>query len=348
MEKSFSIPSAFEENYQQFKKVASTFMDGIKIMDFNGKDYIIGDLALKEGLSPHKFLNSSAQDIDYQLLGLSALLIATQGTYSNLIVTTGFSFSTFMPYRNGALNFFKGTHEIKFDTRTVGGKDIESVKFNIPHIEVIPEIEGSIKAIREGEINEKQNFFVASLGFGTFETALSTPSGIIHRTSNSARGISYAVNVLENQLQKHYYLNLINDTQLEKAFQRGSIVVNRKRFDLSELRDEALQSYYNEVVSPAMRKKFTDEDFNRAEKIYLVGGGAMYDKMIQCFKDEFRDVIEVIVFPEPYLAASKGYCIHSMQTGKDIVNTVDDKKGYLYVGLDIGNSSTIVTVDNNF
>jgi DNA polymerase-3 subunit beta len=37
----------------------------MRIVNFKDKSFIVGELALKEGHSPHKFLNSSAEDIDY-------------------------------------------------------------------------------------------------------------------------------------------------------------------------------------------------------------------------------------------------------------------------------------------
>jgi hypothetical protein len=348
MEKSFIFPSVFEENYREFDKVASTFIEGMKIINFKGNDYIIGELALKEGNSPHKFLNSSAGDTDYQLLGLTALLVATQGRFSNLVITTGFPFTTYQPYRQGAIDFFTGEHELSFDMSTLGGMSIEKAGFKIPHVEVMPEIEGCIKAIRDGEINEKKNFFIASLGFGTFETALSTPNGLIHRTTYSTQGVFYAVNILENILQKQYYLSLLTTQQIERAFQRGSIISNRKRIDLTEIRAKALLSYYKEVISPALRKKFNDEDFLRAEKIYLVGGGARYEELVRAFREEFRDILEIVVFPNPEMAASKGYCLHSLDAGKQKVNNSEEKSNYTYIGLDIGNSNTVVTTDNNF
>jgi plasmid segregation protein ParM len=348
MQKSFIFPSVFEENHREFEKVADTFLEAIKVINFRDKDYIVGELALKEGNSPHKFLNSSANDLDYQLLGSLGMLIATQGSYSKLIVTTGFPFTTYQPYKKEAIDFFKGMHEISFDSGTLGGKGIETVRLTVSEADVLPEVNGCVKAIRNGEINEKDNFFIASLGYGTFELALSSPDGIIYRTAYSAQGLMYAVNNWEYELQKKYYLNLLTEQQLERSFQRGRMIINRKNTDLTELREKTLKGYYDEVISPAMRKKFTDEDFFRANKIYLTGGGAMYEAMVDSFKEEFKDILDVIVFPEPYLAASKGYCQHSIEIAKDKINTLDNKESYTCVGLDLGNNNTVVTVNNDF
>jgi plasmid segregation protein ParM len=348
MQKSFIFPSVFEENYREYEKVAGTFLEAMKIVNFKERDYIIGELALKEGNSPHKFLNSSADDLDYQLLGLIGLLVATQGNYSKLVVTAGFPFISYQSYKNGAIDFFKGSHEINFDSRPLGGQELETVRFSVPEVDVISEVDGCVKAIRNGETKEKDNFFVASIGYGTFELAFSSPTGLIHRTTCSSKGLMYAVNILENELQKKHYLNLLTEQQIERAFQRGRMIINRKNTDLTKLREKALKSYYSEVISPALRKKFTDEDFYRSQKLYLVGGGAMYDIIVDSFKEEFKDILEVIVYPEPQLAASKGYCYNSMERIKEKITTLENKENYTCVGLDLGNNNTVVTVNNDF
>jgi plasmid segregation protein ParM len=344
MEKSFVIPSVLEENTTAFSKVAENFVDGIRIVNFKDKDYIVGNLALKEGNAPHKLINSSAEDVDYQLLALTGLLIATMGTYTKLVVTAGFPYTTHQSYRKNAEKFFLGKHEICFDGRTFGRNEMEKIDVTVDQIEVLTEIDGCIKAIQNS--NEKESFFVVSLGFGTFEIALSTPLGITHRTTYSTKGISYAVGIVESELQKEYYLNLLTDQQIERAFQRGSIVLNRKRVDLTELRAKALRSYYAEVISPALRKKFTDEDFDSAKKLYLVGGGALYSELVEMFKKEFESLLEIKVFSEPNLCAARGFCLNSMQKGKVNGDADLEKRDRIaYVGIDLGNSNTAIVVN---
>jgi len=343
MEKTFIIPSVFEENSMVFSKVADNFIDGIRLINFKGKDYIIGNLALKEGSAPHKLINSSPDDIDYQLLGLTALLIASLGSYSKLIVTIGFPNTTYSLYKKEAEKFFEGNHLISFDGRTYGENDTERIEINVENVDVLSEIEGCCKSVKN-TFNETEDFFIASLGFGTFELGLHTAAGIVNRTAYSTKGISYAVNLLENELNKEYYLNLLTEQQIERAFQRGSIVANRKRIDITGIRARALQSYYSEVISPSIRKKFNDEDYVNTRKIYLAGGGAMYVELVELFKREFHDVLEVIVFPEPYICASKGYCINSLEKATKNAETEKNER-VIYVGIDLGNSSTAVVVN---
>ena len=56
MKSTISFPSVFEENYRNYEQVANNFLQGIRILDFKGKDYIVGEFALNEGNAPHKFL----------------------------------------------------------------------------------------------------------------------------------------------------------------------------------------------------------------------------------------------------------------------------------------------------
>lgn len=343
MKKSYVFPSVYEETSVDYPKVAENFIEGMKIVNFNQRDYLIGNIALTEGFAPHKFLNSSAQDLDYQLLALTSLIIATQGTYDKLIITAGFPFITYPSYKKGASDFFLGKHNVSFDTRTFGGSNIENICVTVDNLDIMTEIDGCIKSIREGQMAEKGNFFIASLGFGTFDLALSAPSGIIQRTTHSEMGINYAVNILENEIKKQFYVSLHTEQQMERAFQRGFFAINRHKVDITEMRKRALTSYYTEVISPAMRKKFTNEDFLRTNKLYLVGGGAMYAELVSLFKEEYKDILDVIVHPEPYLAASDGYCLNSISLAK-ANNNLELKDGTAYVGIDLGNSNTVVTV----
>ena len=180
-----------------------------------------------------------------------------------------------------------------------------------------------------------------SLGYGTLEGLLSTEGGIVQRTSLSTYGLRYAVNLLEKELSKQYYLELKTEHQIDVAFQKGVIFLNRKRIDIKGLRDKVLRQYYEDVISPAMRKAFNDNDFTLSHEMYLAGGGAMYPELVNCFKQEFQDILDLKVADEPQALASRGYCINSSQLNGGVKSTA--------VGLDIGNASTIVSMfdENN-
>ena len=343
MERSFVLPSVFEENSTEFHKVAENFMDGIKIIDFKGKDYIVGNLALREGNAPHKLINTSVKEIDYELLALTGLMIATMGRYTRLVVTAGFPFTAYQSYRKDSEEFFLNRFDINFDSRTYGGYKVEKSSFQVDSIEIMTEIEGCVKAIRDGVQQEKNNFFIASIGYGTFEIAQSLPKGIVQRTSESTKGLQYAVNIVENELKKGYYLNLLTEQQIERTFQRGLVVLDRKRVDLKEFRLKALTSYYHEVISPTIRRKITNDDFTNTDKLYLVGGGAMYPELVDLFKEEFQSLLDVVVYPEPYLCAGRGYCLQSLSKAK-LSSDFESRENTAYVGLDIGNSNTIIYI----
>jgi len=343
MERSFVIPSVIEENSTEFHKVADNFVAGIKIIDYNGKDYLVGNLALVEGNAPHKLINSSVDEIDFQLMAISGLIVSTMGRYQKLVVTAGFPFTTYQSYRKDAEKFMLRRFDLNFDSRTYGGQKVERSSFEVDSIEIMTEIDGCVKSIREGIQQERNNFFIASLGYGTFEIAQSAPSGVIQRTTHSSKGLNYAVSIVENELKKEYYLNLITEQQMERSFQRSMIVLDRKRIDMKELRQKALTVYYNEIISPAIKRKFNNEDFTNTDRLYLVGGGAMYPELVDMFKKEFNSVLDIIVYPDPYLCASRGYCLQSQGRAK-LSSNLENRENTAYVGLDIGNSNTIVYV----
>lgn len=340
MFKTYIFPSVFEGNNTDLRNVAPDLIHGLKIYH-NGDGYVIGNLALTEGVSPHRNINSAPDEIDYNLLLKSGLLVANQKLGNPLTVTTGFPFSTFQLYKETATNLINSQHVVEYDGGTYGGGGKKSVQVEIDQVQVIPEVIGCAIALRKGIQNANGNFFVMSLGYGTLEGLVSTEGGIIQRTSLSTYGLRYAVNLLEKELSKQYYLELKTEHQIDAAFQKGVIFLNRKRIDIQVIRDKVLKQYYDDVISPAMRKAFNDNDFTIAHHMFLAGGGAMYPALVDCFKAEFQDILDLNIAHEPQSLASRGYCINSAQlNGGAKANAV---------GLDIGNSSTIVSVydENN-
>ncbi|MCO6360762.1 hypothetical protein BXY85_3615 [Roseivirga pacifica] len=340
MFKTYTFPSVFEGNITDLRNVSPDLINGLKIFH-NGEGYVIGNLALTEGVSPHRNINAAPDELDYSLLLKSGLLVANQKLGNPLSVTTGFPFSTFQLYKETATNLINTSHVIDYDAATFGGGIKKSVQVEIDNVQVIPEVIGCTIALRKGIQNVSGNFFVMSLGYGTLEGLLSTEGGIVQRTSLSTYGLRYAVNLLEKELAKQYYLELKTEHQIDAAFQKGVIFLNRKRIDIKPLRDKVLKQYYEDVISPAMRKAFNDNDFTISHQMFLAGGGAMYPALVDCFKQEFQDILDLEVAHEPQTLASKGYCINSSQLNGGVKSNA--------VGLDIGNATTIVSVfdENN-
>jgi len=340
MFKTYTFPSVIEGNNTDLKNVSPDMINGLKVFHDN-EGYVIGNLALTEGVSPHRNINSAPDELDYNLLLKSGLLIANQKLGNPLTVTTGFPFSTFQLYKEQATEHIQANHVIEYDAATYGGGAKKNVQVEIDNVQVIPEVIGCTIALRKGVQNVDGNFFMMSLGYGTLEGLLSTEGGIVQRTSLSTYGLRYAVNLLEKELAKEYYLELKTEHQIDVAFQKGVIFLNRKRIDIKSMRDKVIRQYYEDVVSPAMRKAFNDNDFTVSHRMFLGGGGAQYTQLVDCFKEEFRDILDLEIAQEPQTLASKGYCINSAQLNGGVKGNA--------VGLDIGNATTIVTVydENN-
>jgi plasmid segregation protein ParM len=331
------IPSVIETNSRDLRFVANDFINGIKISD-DGKLYIVGQLALNEGISPHKNINGEPEEKDYQLLVKAALLLAVQRKGNPLIVTMGFPFSTFQLYKDKVRDIFKTVHTIEFDTAPYSGGGLKSVTAEVEQLAIMPEAISCALALRKHE-KKTGNFFIISLGFGTCESIFSTEAGLVQRSSLSTFGIRYAVKLLEAELMKNFYLDLKNEHQLDAAFSNGFVFLNRKRVDITELRTNALRQYYNDVISPGLRKVFDDNDFARADAMYLAGGGALFDTLVEEFNKEFEGVIDVQVAENaPHLAAI-GYCYNSL-----VLSNGDMGRA---IGIDVGNSSTIVCSFNS-
>ncbi|HEY1024626.1 MAG TPA: hypothetical protein VGE26_05630 [Sphingobacteriaceae bacterium] len=329
-----SFSSLIESNNSNLSNTSRNLLNGLKIHHDN-KWYICGGLALNEGQFPHKLINSSPDDVDFQLLAKSAMLLAHETVEQPLTITTGFPYSSFHIYKDKAIDFLRKTHIIEFDGSTYSNSAKKTVVLDVQQVDVIPEIVGCTIAIRKSEPAVNGSFFVLSCGFGTFESILSTDSGIIEQSMVSTHGIRYAVNIMLNELKKSYYLEFRNAHLLDDAFQKGYIYLNRKNVDLRELRKAAIQVYYNEVISPNLRSVITDANLMKTNRIYLCGGGMYYQDLIDCFNNEFGEIAQLEVVANPESLASKGYALNSLRLAQG------RKKSAM--GIDIGNSSTVVT-----
>lgn len=331
-----SFPSVFETNAAELVDVAEDLHKGLKVQ-VDDQWYVVGGLALREGQVPHKGINNAPSDLDYRLLLRAGLMVAKGGGVdSPLTLTTGFPYSTYRVHHETARDLILGEKQITFDGRPFGRDEHSTTNLDITKVEVIPEIEGHVTATREGEVDENDPFFAVSLGYGTFESILSLPSGPVQRTATSGNGLRYATSLMAKRLRKKHNLDMLTEHQIDIAMRNGSLIAGRQRYDLSELREEVLNIYYNDVISPALKKAFDDKDFGQARQMYLAGGGALYDDLVDAFKEEFDEVLSLEVVPNPGHHMSRGYALHS--------NGANGKSQDHAVGIDLGNANTSVTL----
>lgn len=338
MLKTYTIPSVIEANSFELNNVAPKLLQGLRIYDEKEMPYLIGDLAILEGSSPQKTLNSSPEETDYKLLAKSALLLASQENSGAMYVTTGFPTLTYQLYRDKAKQWLQNNHNIKFDASIFSNEGIKENNINVVKAFVIPELAGCDLAIRNSETAPIGNYFILSLGYGTFEAVLSTENGLVQRTMISGQGLRYAITAAAKELMNSHKIGLKTEHQIDMGFKEGQLTINRKMLNVTELRKKYLSSYYKQVISPLLAKTFLDADFSKAKALVIVGGGAMYDELINAFREEFESILPVRVFEEPALAASKGYSIHSKNNSEGSnINAI---------GIDIGNSTTVISINN--
>ncbi|PSQ88922.1 MAG: hypothetical protein BRD30_06350 [Bacteroidetes bacterium QH_2_63_10] len=308
MLKTRSFPSVFETNATELADVADTPLKGLKVQ-VDDERYVVGDLAMREGTSPHKGINNAPSDLDYRLLMRAGLMAAEAGgADSPITLTTGFPYPTYQVHREDARNLLQGEKRVEFDGRPFGQDKHSAIDVSVSTVEVIPEIEGHVTATRRGDLQERDPFFAVSLGYGTFESVLSLPSGPVQRTATSGRGLRYATSLLTKRLREKHYLDMLTEHQVDMVMRQGSVVA----------------------------KAFEDGDFGQTRKMYLAGGGALYTDLVDAFKDEFGEILSLKVVPNPVTHVSRGYALHSTN-----VNGEDPDHA---VGLDLGNASTSVTL----
>lgn len=329
-----SFSSLIENNNSALNNTSADLLNGLKVFH-NNQWYICGNLALYEGQAPHKLINSSPNDLDYQLLVKAAMLLVADNVEQPLTITTGFPYATYRIYKDIATEELRKTHIIDHDSSTYGGAGKKTVILDVKNVDVIPEIVGCSIALRKGEEKASGNFFILSCGFGTFESVLSMDSGVVEQSMISTHGLRYAINYMINELSKSHYLDLRTAHTLDEAFQKGHLFIDKKNVDVREIRKNALKSYYNEVISPNLRNVITDKNLMRANKIYLCGGGMYYQDLVDCFKAEFGDITQIEVVNDPAALASKGYALNSLRISGGLEKSS--------IGIDIGNSTTVVT-----
>lgn len=334
---SVSFPSVFESTFGNTESSAKDLLNGLKIK----KDeawYIIGNLAKRGGVSPYKITNASPTEEDFDVLFRSALMNMIDRVEQPLALTLGFPFSTYNVYKTAAEQYLSKRHfMVEYDTRTFNTTGaVKRAMFDLDTYDVIPEIVGCIIGLKK-LLAEKApvNFMAVSLGFGTVEGGMASEDGLVHRTCFSGHGIQYAIDNLSKELNKAHYLNMQNVHQLDDAFVKGSIFIDRKKVDLKDLRKDILRQYYKQIITPLLRKYISSRDFENCEKVYLMGGGAFYPELADAFKEEFEDAIPVEIAPEPEKLASIGYLYNSLR--------ISDKSHKRSVGLDIGNATTVIS-----
>jgi len=338
---SYSFPSVYEATGTNLSFVSKDLINGLQLYDAQEQSYIIGNLALNEGVSPNKLINSSPYELDYQLLLQAGLLLANYDNNRPLAITTGFPFSTYQVYKDIARNTVLRLNTIEYNPGTYLSEDKIRLETNIQQVEILPEMIGNIIGLRVGEAQATGNFFVVSLGYGTCEAVLSTENGIVHRTALSINGMQYAVDLFMRSLATKYYLGLKTEKQLDVSFRNDYIILDRQKINIVDLRRRILERYYIDIISNGLRRSFTDSDFERADKIYLTGGGALFPELVEMFEKEFKQIANVEVVKNPLTLTSEGYSLNSI-----MLTDGDESKA---IGLDIGNANTVLTqyVDEN-
>lgn len=332
------FPSVMESALVDTDNAATNLVEGLKIKKGEDEWYMAGKLAKTAGVNATRITNASPAEDYYEILFKAAMAVIDGEVEGPYTLTTGFPYSVFNAFKEPADDFLKRRHFMsEYDTSTYNLSGApKRFKVDLDNYEIIPEIVGCIIGIKKLLAEkEPQNFLVVSLGFGTVEGGMASENGLVNRTCFSSHGLQYVVDNLQRQLEKRHYLSLKNVHQMDDVLSKGSLFINRQKIDIMPIRRQLLAQYYKEVISPLIRKHISDRDFESCETIYLAGGGALYPELVNAFNEEFGNNIGVTIAPQPDKLASIGYLHNSVRLSGKKYNTC--------VGLDIGNSSTVVS-----
>lgn len=300
-----------------------------------GQTALVGDLALSEGRAPGRIVNATPDQRDYRVLLKAAVLLAAHERTGPLSVGLGFPTSTMRSHAEGANALLSKFEAIGFDARPIGGAAASRLPVDIQHVSVTSEISACDRALREGPMRATGNHFIISLGYGTCEAALSTPTGLVQRATVSVAGVRYAVERAMKDVARTTSLDLRTEHQFDAHFRSGRITAGRDRISLLDVRKRSLEAYMENVITPALANAWSSEDFDRAEDLYITGGAALYPTLIDAIRSEFGSVLKVHIVPDPLSLAALGYALIAARTAGDEATAV---------GIDIGNANTCVCV----
>jgi len=326
--------SLLESSYGKMPVTSNSLQNGIRIK-YEDSWYLVGQSCKNLGRNPHRVVNASPEESDYQVLLLASMLLSTRNSSERISLSLGFPFSTFNMYRGMAERLLsKKNFLIEYDTSTYR-KDgiIERKLIEVENFEVIPELAACVIGLKKHYKAMEDNFLIISVGFGTIEIGVVTPEGLNRRTVISIPGVVRCIKNLRDELEKEYFLGFLTDHQLDEAFIKGSLILNRTNVNLLGIRNSIIKAFYKEYISDTIKSMISDRDFERIEKIYVCGGGVYYEEMQHAFKNEFEKFIKVEFVKEPDTLAAIGYQSNAQRLSSG---------NGLAVGVDLGNSSTYV------
>lgn len=330
------FPSLVESAPPMVGGVARSLAEGILLHD-RGQRLLVGDLALREGRAAQRIINAHPESRDYRALLRAALVVGVAGASSSrpLTIASGFPTATMNAYAPVAQRTIGELDAIEYDTTPSGGSGVLAYAPVVSDVHITSEIAACDAALRLGPQRAQEPHFILSLGYGTTEGALFLPTGIIQRSAFSVAGMRYAVEQAMLELGRTHNLGLRTEHQFDMHFRTGKITIGRERMSLAGIRARAIRSYFENILLPAVANTWTSDDFGRADKLFVTGGGALYVPLIELLRDEFGASVQMTVAPEPLAVASLGYALLARKVAKP---------GTTAIGIDIGNANTCVTV----
>jgi len=278
-----------KNNELKYGKIMSVFSEAPQetdedVLDFEGKKYYWGDLALMEDSANIEDINDYKALEKFTPLSIALLLQEEINIEPENVTALGIGLS--LAQKDYAESYLKRIQKFK-----VNGKmyDFKNKTF------LIPQGIGAKYAIDHYFYKgEKATYAILDIGQLTID-AVKVISGKVRR--ENAEGAAYEGIIKIVQELKEYISNELNEVislkEAQQALMNKEIFFYGEKKDLSDKIDELKKSYTNYILK-LMKDRYKNI-FKKFPKIYVVGGGSYYlDKSV--INDEFgnNNVFEVL------------------------------------------------------
>ncbi len=259
-------------SYQTLLTNYKSPLDTLSI-NYNGKNYFIGDYAIRQSSIPSRSLDiKKPEDLNTLLLYLTALGIYSTEQQKQFSVVTGLPTNYILSYQNQLADLLSGEHHITIKLR---GKN-ENKQFVVNDIRIVPQPFGTLFNLvldNNGQVadHEMSNKIVgiADIGFKTADFVVSDSLEFVDRlSSSSTNGMVSAYEIIAAMIRSRYKIDK-KDYELDQIVKNKSIRIAGEDHDISDIISEA---YYN-LAAKIKTELDSLWDYRELDSIILTGGG---------------------------------------------------------------------------
>ena len=259
-------------SYQSILTNYKSPLDTLAI-NYNGKNYFIGDYAIRQSSIPSRSLDiKKPEDLNTLLLFLTTLGLYSSEEHQQFSVVTGLPTNHILTYQDQLKNILSGEHQISIKLK---GRD-QGRRLVVTDINIVPQPFGTLFNLvldSNGEIadHDMSNKVVGicDIGFKTADFVVSDSLEFVDRlSSSSVNGMVSAYDIIASMIRSRYKIDK-KDYELDQIVQNKSIKIAGQIYDISDIISEA---YYN-LAAKIKTELDSLWDYRELDSIILTGGG---------------------------------------------------------------------------